>query len=155
TEEDFQQSLDLVTELKDVIWQAEPSPFRYYYTGQVDSDQWAGLRMPLYPEDSRDLLVSQTWVLDTRPQWEEIARRVNRFVRHCMDLGVPNPYSLHEIYKADERWKRLHQNAVPSLLELKKTGGLNMNVDERKHVKKLIFAQTPSVDDSQFDQFEF
>lgn len=148
TEADFQETLAFVAELKDFIWQAEPSPFKYHYTGQANSDRWAERRTLLYPEEARNLLISQTWVLNGEPSWEEITQRVNRFVRHCAGLGIPNPYSFREIYKADERWKNLHKNAVPPLLELKKNGG---DIDERKKIKKIIFAGNSNLDDGQFD----
>jgi hypothetical protein len=59
----------------------------------------------------------QTQYLEIEPSQEENNRRLNRFVRHCNHLGIPNPYSLADIYNADERWQRLHPNAVPPLVE--------------------------------------
>lgn len=118
TEEDFQQTLDLIEECKDYIWEAECNPFEYFYSGQSSSDEWAVKREPLYKEEFNDMLILQSWTLNCTPTREEIYKRVNRFVKHCSKLEIPNPYTLYEIYNADKRWKKLHRNAVPSLVEL-------------------------------------
>ena len=140
-------TLDLISELKNNIWEAECNPFNYFYTGQQNADQWAEHRLLLYPEGATDLLISQTWTLDTQPSREEVYRRVNRFVQHCKRLGIPNPYSLQDIYQADERWKRLHKNAVPSLAHLR---DLDMVIDESRRIKELIFAQKAKHDEGDF-----
>lgn len=140
TEADFQQTLDLVTDLKDDIYEAECNPFRYFYTGQVNSENWANRyrRVSLYPEDTRELLIAQTWVLDCDPPRQEIYRRLVRFEEHCQKLGIPNPYSLNEIYKADERWQKMQENAVPSLVDFSRQ---HVSIVESKHIKKKYAAE--------------
>ncbi len=138
TEADFQKTLDLVEELKNDIWQAECNPFTYFYTGQAGGEEWAKKRIRLYPEHARDMLLSQTWILDCAPPREEIYRRVFRFVEHCKKLDIPNPYAADEIYKADERWKKLHRNAVPSVMEL---ADRDFDWSESRKVKKLVTIQ--------------
>jgi hypothetical protein len=141
TEEDFQQTLDLIEELRSDIYEAECRPFYYYLTGQVgsDSDWWKNLeKIPLYPASAKDMLLFQTWLLDCHPPREVIYQRMNRFVKHCRDLGVPNPYSMHDIYEADERWKKLHKNAAPPVVEFKNTDSY---IDECKQVKKINLVQ--------------
>ncbi len=135
TEADFQQTLDLIEDLRDDIWQAECNPFTYFYVGQTNSEKWGDKKVLLYPEKARDMLISQTWTLDCEPSREETYQRVFRFVDHCNKLGIPNPYSFDEIFKADERWKKLHKNAVPSIMQLMKN---NIEFDERKKVKKFL-----------------
>ncbi len=147
TEEDFQQTLDMVEELKDDIWEAECNPFNYYYSGQQKGDAWAARRKLLYPDYATDLLISQTWTLDIEPQREEVYSRMNRFVQHCEKLGIPNPYSIQEIYKADERWKRLHKNAVPSIAEIRDP---SFQVEERKHLKELLVTRKVEQDEGDF-----
>lgn len=150
TEEDFQMTLDLIEELQDYLWEAECNPFNYYLTGQVDSDKWMSeyKRITLYPEEAIDMLFSQTWIMkDCEPQRAEIYSRVNRFVEHCRKLGIPNPYSLHEIYDADERWKLLHKNAVPGLVELNES---DVYIDDRRNVKTLNLAEAILIDDEDF-----
>jgi hypothetical protein len=138
TEEDFQQTLDFIEELKNDIWEMECNPFYYYYMGQHHADKWASKRMLLYPENSKDLLISQTWILDCAPSREERFRRMFRLVEHCKKLGVPNPYSMEDIYQADVRWKNLHENAVPGLIEFQDN---RVYIDENKFVKKIIMAR--------------
>lgn len=118
TEEDFQKTLDLVEELKDDIWECECNPFTYYYRGQAAADEWADKRLLIYPEYLEDMLLTRTWGLDCAPARDEIYERVFRFVERCDKLGIPNTYTIGDIVKADERWKKLHENAVPSVLEL-------------------------------------
>lgn len=69
----------------------------------------------MFPETARDMLILQPRYLDMEPLPEERYNRLNRFVNHCRSLGIPNPYSLSDIYNADTRWKRLHPNSVPPL----------------------------------------
>lgn len=137
TEADFQQTLDLLEELKNDIWQVDCTPFMYHYTGQGGSDEWSSLRKPLYPSRFGDMLITQTWVLDCSPSREETYHRMYRLVQHCQKLGIPNPLSLNEHYQADLRWKQLHENAVPAMVDFKNNGC----IDENKKIEKLIFAQ--------------
>jgi hypothetical protein len=125
----------------------ECNPFYYYYTGQPEGDEWANYRMPLYPGYAQDLLISQTWILNCEPSREERFKRLFRLTEHCKKLGIPNPYTIEEIYEADERWKNLHENAVPSLIEFQDRG---VYIDENKYVKKLIPAQNIQMDDNDF-----
>ncbi len=150
TEADFQATLDLIEELKDDLWEAECNPFSYYLTGQVDSDKWMKeyQRVTLYPDEMTGMLITQTWIMkNCEPSREETYERVNRFVAHCERLGIPNPYFEHEIFKADERWKRLQRNAVPALIEFKNA---STYIDECKHVKRLVAAPQASFEDDAF-----
>ena len=120
TESDFQATLDLIEELSDFIYEADCNPYSFSYGGQINSDEMIEnneVRL-LYDEKYRDLLMAQTWIYNKEFNREITYERVSRFVKHCTDLGIINPYSKYEIYKADMRWKALHKNSVPPLLEL-------------------------------------
>lgn len=135
TEEDFQQTLDLIEELKDDIWEADCNPFTYFLSAQVGSDNWQeelGISR-LYPEYATKLLMSETWTVNAEPNRDEIFSRVRRFADHCKKLGIPNPYSLREIYLADQRWAKLHENAVPLITAFKNK---NVRIDENKIDRK-------------------
>lgn len=139
TEKDFRLTLDFIERMKDNIYEADCNPFNYYLTGQVNSDEWLknNKGVLLYPQWATDMLVSQTWMMEGEPSRQETFERVNRFVKHCKKLGIPNPYSLKEINKADERWKSLHKNAVPCLVDL---NNKDIYIDENTRVKELIFS---------------
>jgi radical SAM superfamily enzyme YgiQ (UPF0313 family) len=148
TEEDFQETLKLIEECKDDIYEADVTPFQYFYSGQSGSDDWAvhHKRSLLYGEGSRDMLMVRTWTLDTEPSREKTYRRMHRFTRHCNRLGIPNPYSLKELVLADERWKRLQKNAVPPLVEFSRGSDIRENqVDKRLHVAELKSTQLDQV----------
>jgi radical SAM superfamily enzyme YgiQ (UPF0313 family) len=115
TEADFLKTLKLIEELKDDIYEADCTPFRYYLSGQPGSSQWArqNKAIPLYGQETRNLLMVQTRIMDSKPFREETYKRMWRFTQHCTKLGIPNPYSLKEFHKADERWKKKQKNAVP------------------------------------------
>jgi hypothetical protein len=149
TEADFQQTLDLIEELKENIYEAEGTPFWYFLTGQTNSDEWAKKykSMLLYPGKVKDMLITQTWIMDCHPPREEIYRRLNRFTRHLHQLGIPNLYWMRDIYEADERWTRLHKNAVPAFVEFKNKGTY---IHENKNVKKISFAANTLQDDMDF-----
>jgi radical SAM superfamily enzyme YgiQ (UPF0313 family) len=147
TEEDFQQTLDLLERLKDYIYQAECNTFICGYTGQAKTDEWAPLKKKLYPDWARPMLIMETWYVEGDPTRQEMYKRAFRFVEHCEKLGIPNPYSLHEIYQADERWHRLHKHAVPRLAELDDAANY---VNENLDVGRLVCADTSDSDDGDF-----
>lgn len=150
TEKDFQLTLDLIEELQDDLWEAECNPFSYYLTGQVNSDQWMAEyeRLTLYPEKYSEMLVTQTWYMKgCEPTRDKIYERVNRFVEHCKKLGIPNPYFEHEIFAADERWKKLQRNAVPSLIDFKNKG---TSINESRSIQKQMKAAEVDVDVTEF-----
>jgi radical SAM superfamily enzyme YgiQ (UPF0313 family) len=149
TEEDFQQTLDLIEELKDEIYEADCNGFIYFLTGQAHSKEWADQNksIPLYSDKAKSMLMSNTWILDCEPSREETFKRVNRFVLHCKRLGIPNPYSLHDVYLADERWTHLHENAVPPLVQFEINGA---SIDERKNVRNLLPGKNPIQDPGNF-----
>lgn len=150
SEDDFQNTLDLIEELREDIYEAECRPFYYYLQGQVNSREWAKQagHLPLYPGKFKPLLLFQTWGLEGLPGREETYRRINRFVRHCRELGIPNPYTMKDIDEADRRWKKLHTNAVPSLLELKNK---DVYIDECKHVQNISLVDNTLSDEGNFD----
>lgn len=133
TEEDFQLTLDLIEELKSDIYEAETNPFWYVPNGQINADEWWQKSKLLYPESAKDMLIVQQWILDEDPSREERYSRVNRFDKHCKKLGIPNPYSLNEIHFADQRWKKIHKNAVPALEEFKE----GVYINENKFIKEM------------------
>ncbi|MGD2088787.1 MAG: radical SAM protein [Candidatus Aminicenantes bacterium] len=153
TEADFQQTLDFIEELKDDIYEADCNPFSYFLTGQVNSTAWAkeDRSEPLYPEMAKDMLLLQTYILKGEPSREETFQRIRRFVEHCRNLRIPNPYSLQEVYEADERWKQLHKNAVPSIVEFhrekEREGAL---ITENKSVKQIFLAKNIKADEGEW-----
>ena len=149
TEEDFQMTLELVRELSPVIYEAECQPFYFFLTGQVNSNnrEWEkNKKIPLFP-GREEMLLLQTWIMDCEPSREETYERVSRFTAHCQGLGIPNPYTLQEIHSADKRWKKLHKNAVPSLIDFTNE---NDDIQENKKVKILNAAQKRPIDDGQW-----
>ncbi len=121
TEEDFLQTLDTIEKLKDDIYEAECNSFIYLVTGQVGSDMFSSRYKvrSLYPEKYEPNLMIQSWYLESEPSREVTYDRIKRFVEHCRKLGIPNPYSMQDIFEADERWKRLHENSVPTLIDFR------------------------------------
>ena len=151
TEADFRETLALIERLKDDIYEAEANPFRFYPMGQVKSGEWAGSGTAalLYPPPAKELLTLQTWFLeDVAPSREEIYSRLSRFVAHCKKLGVPNPYSWQEINAADERWKKLHLNAVPPLMAFKDR---ETYLDECRSVENLLLLEETEDAEGDFD----
>lgn len=132
TEADFQATLDYIKDLKDYIYEADWHPFYFFPRGQVNSDHWVTTNgiVSLYPEEMNQMLVTPTWILQTEPRREEIYDRMCRFARQCQECGIPNPYSLREIYEADKRWRSLHKNAVPTVSQF----SLHKYIDENKKI---------------------
>lgn len=138
TETDFQQTLTLIEEMRDDIYEAWGTPFNYYKTGQVDSGRWSGQSRPLYSPEDQKMLIVQSWRLEVEPSREEAYHRMNRFVQRCRELGIPNPYSMVEFVRADERWQRLHRNAVPSLADFDPNAEC---IREHKSIRKVTPAR--------------
>lgn len=147
TEEDFQQTLAFLETSKNQIWEVECNPFYYYYVGQPNAHKWLKKRKLLYPDYAKDMLISQTWILDCEPSREERFKRMFRLVEHCKKLGIPNPYTAKEIYEADVRWEQLHENAVTPLIEFENHA---VYIDENKHVKQLCLAKDINRDEGDF-----
>lgn len=150
TESDFQQSLDLIMELKDYIYEAEANPFQYYLNGQVGAGYWSDnyqIKL-LYPEELSKMLLIQTRVICCEPAREVIYRRICSFAEHCSKFGIPNPYFLRDIYYADQRWLSLHKNSVPPIIEFKNN---QEYISENKRVNRLLFATKSLKEDSDFN----
>ncbi|MDQ1350664.1 MAG: hypothetical protein QG657_966 [Acidobacteriota bacterium] len=141
-------SFDIVTELKNYIYQAETNPYWYYSGGQVSSAEWVGKSYLVFPEKARHLLLLQKRDLDCEPTREERYRRMARFTEHIKKLNLPNPYSLQDIVKADERWMKLHKNAVPPLVEFKDIGKY---IDENIRVKRKFPTKSILEDDGAWE----
>jgi hypothetical protein len=150
TEADFKATLDLLEELKDDIFQAECNYFLPHYSNQAREDEWKKKIRLLYPEALSDMLVFQyyTPAPGMEPSREETFRRVHRFEVHCRKLGIPNPYSYDQHVKADERWRRLHENAVPPLLDFM-VG--EVYIDENYSIKDIAYAQNRRIDYGESD----
>lgn len=138
TDEDFRETLDFIRENQDYIFQAEGTPFWYYQSGQVNSPQWGGKDQHslLYPPTAAKMLITQTWIYRGEPSREKSYERLNYFTAFCEKLGIPLTYSLRDIYEAEERWKKLHRNAVPSLLEIKNSPDC---LEDLKQLKQLHY----------------
>lgn len=150
TEEDFQQTLDLLEELQDSIYEAECDPFRYFYNGQVNADEWLNRKgnLLLYPEDATDMLITQSYSLNTYPNRELIYDRGCRFKEKCKELGIPNPYSIRDIMTADLRWKNIQPNAVPPVMEL--NNNPEKYLGEQVHVTRILSAHNNQAEDVDF-----
>jgi hypothetical protein len=120
TEEDFQETLDMVRELKDDIYSAECHAYEHYLNGQADTEKWKNRVEPRFSNELENLIMLQSWDLNISPSHEETLSRLNRFLKCCEESGIPNPYNYAELHEADERWSKLHKNAVPPLFELMK-----------------------------------
>lgn len=145
TEADFMQTLQLLEETKNNIYEAECNPFIFGYTGQSLSHEWGNKRKLLYPPEAKNMLVLQSWILDSPPTREETYKRMNRFVTRCNELDIPNPYSLNDIYQADIRWKKLHKNAAPPLAEFNRG-----YLDECKKIKELALIKNKIEEEGDF-----
>ncbi|UCH92884.1 MAG: B12-binding domain-containing radical SAM protein, partial [Candidatus Aminicenantes bacterium] len=150
TEADFQQTLEFIEVCQDNIYEADFNAFNYYLSGQANSQQWLKKNKPirLYPAWAREMLVTETWILEGEPTRESAYSRLNRFVQHCDKLGIPNPYSLKDVCGADQRWKKLHKNAVPAVVELKDS---STHIDETRQVKEFITAAHRNLEQEDFD----
>jgi hypothetical protein len=148
TEDDFQQTLDLIEYLKDDIYEAWCNLYWYYPGGQVKSGDLAEESVLLYPEKAKDMLIIQTRVITGEPSKEVMVQRLFRFIDHCQRLGVPTIYSMHDINKADERWQRLHKNATPPLV---KFISRDAYITENRDIKKISFAQNTLTQKLDFD----
>ena len=95
--------------------------------------------MLLYSAKARNMLIFDSWTLDMEPLREVAYERMYRFVAHCQQLGIPNPYSLKEIFDADRRWQKLQKFAVPPLDEFNiKDDDIKDNLNQRAFAAKCI-----------------
>ncbi len=136
TEEDFLCTLDLIEELKDDIYEIFCTPFNVYQSGQVNSSRWGSGIQPLFQPEFDGMLPLKTYVRsEGTPSRQTAFQRLNRFVAHFKKLGIPAPVTMDELYRADERWRSLHLNAVPPLTAFRER---HHYIDECKNMKKQI-----------------
>jgi len=149
TEEDFQQTLQLVEEMKEDIYETTIRPYLYYEMKQEYFDDGIQQKksVSLYPGYAREKLFIETQIMDSYPSREETVKRLNRFDQHIRKLGIPNPYSLYQLNLADKRWKKLHENAVPSVIQFKDK---QQHIDECRYVEKIVHLQKSFEDDGDF-----
>jgi hypothetical protein len=147
TEDDFQQTLDLIEELKDDIYEAWGNIFAYFPGGQVQSGDLEKKSIPLYPPEISDMLMCRPRVIDGQPTRETTIQRLFRFIRHCREIGIPATYSLPEINQADQRWQKLHPNGVPPLAQF--LAG-DSYIEENKHLKEMNLAKNVSMEGMDF-----
>ncbi len=140
TEDDFQQTLDLLALVKDDIYEADFNPFFYHPNSLVET----GKPVPVYPSWAGELLMYRDYRLDAEPSWQETLMRGRRFTGHCRNLGIPNPYTIDELNRADERWRRLHKNAVPPLISFRDPNG---RIDEKRNIKNVSCAENTMPDE--------
>lgn len=143
TEDDFQETLDLLVELNEYIFSAECHPFAYFLKGQVNSDKWAteqGIES-IFSEELYKQTMLQSWRVKGSGTMHEVQKRVFDFNVICEKYGIQNPYNYAEWHRADKRWKKLHKRSVPSLLDLQKdyknTNKLNSRLTDVTYFNKM------------------
>jgi radical SAM superfamily enzyme YgiQ (UPF0313 family) len=80
TEEDFQKTLKFAEQCKESIYEADCNVFNYYLTGQANSQEWKknNKGVLLYPEWAKEMLITETRILDCEPSREVSYNRLYR-----------------------------------------------------------------------------
>lgn len=111
TEQDFQETLDFITEHYKYIYELEAHPYYYYPYGQIGSRLYASYS--LYPPEITKIVKFKVWEpSDCSPAREERYARLRRISKLSSDLGIPNIYTMAERLQAEQRWHLLHPLAV-------------------------------------------
>lgn len=142
TEYDFNKTLDFIEESKDFFWQIEPHVFNYLHTGQISNDIWSEKRKLFYPEKFMEDLVCQKYYVDIEPNRTTVIERLLKIVAHCDKLGIKNPYYSYDKFNADLRWKKLHKNAVPTILELSDNNVIDHVRNVSNRLEASMFSET-------------
>lgn len=142
TDDDFKETLRLLEEMKDFIYEAECNPLRYYKQMEGFDDEL------LYPSEMKKLLLSDFYeLINVIPTREKKYERVGIFEKHCNQLGIPNVYSAKDLKDADHRWKQLHENSVPTIYEL---NDINFIAKSNIILKSTVSATIEDVKDFDF-----
>jgi radical SAM superfamily enzyme YgiQ (UPF0313 family) len=111
TEEDFQETLDFISENHRHIYELEAHPYYYYPYGQVGSRLYQC--RSLYPAEVTDVIKFKAWeIIDADPPREVRYERLRRLSRLASDLGLPNIYTMADRYQAEDRWHSLYPLTV-------------------------------------------
>jgi radical SAM superfamily enzyme YgiQ (UPF0313 family) len=106
TEQDFQETLDFISEHHRFIYELDVHYYYYYPYGQVSSRLHQSY--PLYPEEVRQAVKFQQWeIVDANPTREEKFDRLVRMNDLAVKLGIPNLHTLEQRYAAERRWHQL------------------------------------------------
>lgn len=146
--QDFQDTLDLITEMKDDIYEVQCNQFIYYHTTQKDNSGREYHAKLKYEEKLQDMLLIKAWELEDYPTNKVKQERLMLFEKHCKEIGIPIITNMEEMEKADIRWKGLHKNAVPSYTELVS----NLHYNDKEHFE---ISHSSKINNLEEEMFEF
>lgn len=109
SERDFEESMEFLKENHRFIFQADIweyvcLPARASYPEAEDSNF---LTKRIYPGEFGGLLPIKYYDLEKDPSSFERFKRISKFEKLRMKLGIPNPYSIRELLEAQVRWMKL------------------------------------------------
>lgn len=106
TEKDFQETVDFVWEHRRHIYELEAHPYYFYPSGQAGNPP--GEVRSLYPECVNEVIKFQQWeIANEAPDHEEKYDRLRRLSQVATAGGLPNVYSIGDLYEAEDRWARI------------------------------------------------
>ena len=109
TEAEFESTLTFIRENHSNIYQADAWLFQYHPTGlsnssKIDSEKGSRLR---FSNDINEILAINPYLVDNDISLTERFNRLERFTAEMESLRIPNPYSIHEMINAQDRWSKL------------------------------------------------
>lgn len=106
TNEDFKESIDFLKENSKYIYQADVWEFVPSPEGFVSATREYKAKLT-YPEEFNDMLVLKYYELEDTVSKTEKFERIAEFEKARIEAGVPNPYSIMDLFLAEKRWMEL------------------------------------------------
>ena len=109
TEAEFESTLKFIREHRSNIYQADAWLFQYHPTGlsssvKIDAEKGSRLR---FSDEINEILAIKPYLVDKDISSGERFNRLERFTAEMESLQIPNPYSIHEMINAQNRWIKL------------------------------------------------
>lgn len=108
TKDNFLESMEFLKDNHKNIYQADIWEFVCAPEGfSIPEENINHQAMPAYPEEFNDILPLRYYELENSISQAERFERINLFEKKRMELDIPNPYSIIDLLKANERWIKL------------------------------------------------
>lgn len=114
TESDFQMTMNFVKEHHKCIYQTDPILFLYHPEGLSNSEglgKTFGVQYR-FSKALQEVLKINSYVLEKETSLPEKFDRIERFDALQEELGIPNPYTVRELFYADTRWSSLGRDQL-------------------------------------------
>lgn len=112
TQEEFNETLKFIKDNSDYIYQSDAWLFQYHPVGLAKSDEISSEKgsKARFSDYINEILSVSPYHVDQDMSQGERFERLERFTSEMDKLGIPNPYSVMDIFKSKKRFSTLNSD---------------------------------------------